>query len=77
MFGKNTEEDRKKLQSELEDIPNLFKSLIKEKRPSVDIDKISTGEYWLATKAKELNLVDDLLTSDEYLIKLLAQGGYK
>ena len=74
MFGKNTEEDRKKLQSELEDIHNLFKSLIKDKRPSIDIDKISTGEYWLATKAKELNLVDDLMTSDEYLMKLHESG---
>ena len=74
MFGKNTKEDRKKLQSELEDIHNLFKSLIKEKRPSIDIDKISTGEYWLATKAKELNLVDALMTSDEYLMKLHESG---
>ena len=74
MFGKNTDEDRKKLQSELGDIHNQFKALIKGQRPSIDIEKISTGEYWLAEKAKELNLVDELMTSDEYLIKLHELG---
>ena len=74
MFGKNTDEDRRKLQLELEEIHNQFKSLIKKQRPSVDIEKISTGEYWLAEKAKELKLVDDLMTSDEYLMNLHESG---
>lgn len=74
MFGKNTDEDRQKLQLELEGIHSQFKSLIKKQRPNVDIEKISTGEYWLAEKAKELQLVDDLMTSDEYLINLHESG---
>ena len=74
MFGKNTDEDRRKLKLELEEIHNQFKSLIKKQRPSVDIEKISTGEYWLAEKAKELKLVDDLMTSDEYLMNLHESG---
>ncbi len=32
------------------------------------------GEYWLAEKAKELKLVDDLMTSDEYLMNLHESG---
>ena len=74
MFGKNTEEDRQKLQLELEEIHSQFKSLIKKQRPNIDIEKISTGEYWLAEKAKELKLVDDLMTSDEYLMNLHESG---
>ena len=74
MFGQNTDEGRKKLQLELEAIHNQFKSLIKTHRPGIDIEKISTGEFWLAEKAKELNLVDDLMTSDEYLMILNESG---
>ena len=74
MFGKNTEEDRQKLQTELEEIHDLFKSLIKAKRPKIDIDKVATGEYWLATKAKQLGLVDELMTSDDYLMNLYEKG---
>ena len=70
MFGKNTEQDRQKLKTELEEIHYLFKSLVKSKRPQIDIDKVATGEYWLATKAKESGLVDELMTSDDYLMAL-------
>ena len=70
MFGKNTEEDRQKLQAELEEIHHLFKSLIKAKRAKIDIDKVATGEYWLGTRAQQLGLVDELMTSDDYLMSL-------
>ncbi len=70
MFGKNTDEDRQKLRAELEEMHYLFKSLIKTKRPEIDIDKVATGEYWLGTKAKQLGLVDELMTSDDYLMSL-------
>jgi len=74
MFGKNTDENRQKLQVELEEIHSQFKTLVKKQRPSIDIEKISNGEYWLAEKAKELKLVDDLMTSDEYLMDLHESG---
>jgi serine protease SohB len=31
--------------------------------------KVATGEYWHGTRALELGLVDDLCTSDEYLLR--------
>ena len=74
MFGNNTEEDREKLKLELESIHKQFKCLIKTQRPTIDIEKISTGEYWLGEKAKELKLVDDLMTSEEYLMSLYESG---
>jgi len=70
IFGKNTEEGRKKVQEELDQIHSVFKSLIKSKRPNIDIEKISTGEFWLGTKAKELGLVDNIMTSTDYLTSL-------
>ncbi|WPX97480.1 protease SohB [Candidatus Bandiella euplotis] len=74
MFGKNTDEDRKKLQEEITQVHNQFKDLVKKERPAIDLNKISTGEYWLAEKAKELKLVDELMTSDEYLMSLYESG---
>ena len=67
LFGENTDKDRQKMKEELEDIHHLFKEFIRENRPQIDIEKIATGEHWYGKKALELNLVDDLMTSDDYL----------
>ena len=69
MFGHNTEEGRQKLQEEIEDIHQRFKELIKEHRPQLDIQRVATGEYWLGKQAAELNLVDEIKTSDDYLFE--------
>lgn len=69
MFGENTDKTRQKFKEELEEVHILFKDFIQQHRPIVDIDRISTGEHWLATRALELNLVDELKTSDDYLLE--------
>ena len=68
MFGENTDKDRKKMQADLNDTHELFKEFVTTHRPQVDMDKVGTGEYWFATRAKNLNLVDELQTSDQYLV---------
>ena len=70
MFGKNTDADRKKLQSDLDDIHFMFKNFIKERRSHLNIEEVATGEFWLAAQAKDLGLVDELMTSDDYLMQL-------
>ena len=66
-FSEVTEEGKQKMQDDLTAIHEAFKSLIKEGRPDVDIENIATGEYWLASQAKEKGLVDEIMTSDDYL----------
>ncbi|MCH8542805.1 MAG: protease SohB [Alcanivorax sp.] len=68
MFGKNTDQDREKFQEELEDTHVLFKDFVREHRRNLDIDQIATGEHWFGIRAKEIGLVDELQTSDEYLL---------
>lgn len=68
MFGENTNEGRQKLKIEIEEVHDLFKKLISEHRPHIDINKVATGEHWLGLQALELKLVDDIQTSDEYLL---------
>jgi len=36
-------------------------------RPNLDMKEVGTGQYWYGSRAKELGLVDDIMTSDDYL----------
>ena len=38
-------------------------------RPQVDVEQIATGEHWYGVRALELKLVDELRTSDDFLIE--------
>jgi len=67
MFGENTDEDRAKLKEELEDVHALFKDMVKQYRPDLDLEKVATGEHWYGTRALKLGLADELRTSDEVL----------
>jgi len=69
MFGDNTGEAKAKFREEIEDIHALFKDFIVQHRPDVDIVKVATGESWPGTRALERNLVDELKTSDDYLLE--------
>ncbi len=68
MFGKNTEEHREKTREELEDVHELFKSAVSSNRPELDMDTVATGEHWYGTRALELGLIDELGSSDDYLM---------
>jgi serine protease SohB len=70
LFGHNTEEDREKMKEEIEVIHNLFKLSILKYRPDMDIQKVATGEHWLGLEAQTLQLVDEIMTSDDYLMSL-------
>jgi serine protease SohB len=70
IFGENTHKGRAKMQEELEDIHTHFKDYIQHYRPQLDLAKVATGEYWLASQALELELVDGISTSDDYLMGL-------
>lgn len=67
LFGENDDKDREKFQEELEDTHELFKDFIEDNREQVDIEKIATGEHWYGKRALDLQLVDELITSDDYL----------
>lgn len=74
IFGENTEKGREKMQEDLEEIHVFFKDFITQNRPQVNIQQVATGEHWLASKALEFKLVDDLMTSDDYLLKSSQQA---
>ncbi len=66
-LGENTEEGREKFKEDLEAVQTLFRNHVFMYRGQLDIDKVSTGEHWLAKDAIDLGLIDMLKTSDDYL----------
>ncbi|MDP5132994.1 MAG: protease SohB [Paraglaciecola sp.] len=69
MFGENNEQGREKFKEELEEVHQMFKGFVQEHRPELDISKVATGEYWYGSRALELGLVDEIQTSDDYLLR--------
>ena len=68
VLGRNTDEDRRKLDEQIQDTHALFKEFVAQNRPQVDIARVATGEYWYGARALELNLVYELRTSDDLLL---------
>ena len=67
-FSPITEEGEEHFRKNLDVVHDIFKNHIQKHR-DVDLEKVATGEYWLAvdSKEKELNLVDRLALSDEVI----------
>ncbi|HEX2809467.1 MAG TPA: protease SohB [Kineosporiaceae bacterium] len=69
-YGRTTDADRAKLTEEIEDVHALFKEFVAVNRPQVDLPTVATGEIWYGSRALDLHLVDELTTSDDYLLSL-------
>ncbi len=67
VFGENTDKGREKFQQDLELTHDLFKEFVARFRPQLAIAEVATGEVWLGQAALGRQLVDELMTSDEYL----------
>ena len=52
----------------------LFKGFVSQNRPTVDIDKVATGETWFGPDAVAQGLVDKLVTVDEVLLERVEAG---
>jgi serine protease SohB len=68
MFGENTDKDREKFKQDIDDTHELFKDFVARHRPALNIGAVATGEHWYGARALALNLVDELRTSDDYLL---------
>ncbi len=71
IFGENTDKGRDKFQQEVDSTHGLFKEFVQTHRQDIELEKVATGEYWFATDALNLGLVDELSTSDDYILSLL------
>jgi serine protease SohB len=68
VFAEITPGGEAHFQERLHDTHKLFKNFVHQFRPQVDLAKVATGDYWFGEEAKLLGLVDELKTSDDYLL---------
>lgn len=68
IFGENTDEGRQKFIEDIERIHGQFKHYVSERRPQLDIEQVATGEIWSGQDTLDMNLADQLSTSDQYMI---------
>lgn len=69
IFGENTKAGREKLQEEVNEMHALFKNFVKTNRTIVPIETVATGEHWFAMQTLDKKLIDQLQTSDDYLMQ--------
>ena len=69
LLGEITAQGEKKFLEQLEDTHVLFKDFVTQNRPQADMKSLGTGEHWYGERAVKLNLVDKIMTSDDYLLE--------
>jgi serine protease SohB len=74
LFGETTEAGRAKQQEEVETAHQLFKAFLKTYRPVLDVEQVASGEHWFGSDALARKLVDELRTSDDYLMDACAEA---
>lgn len=70
LLGEITPNGEKKFKEQLESTHVLFKDFVSRLRPQLDLHQVATGEYWYGEQALKLGLIDEIKTSDEYLMNL-------
>ncbi|KAL7531874.1 hypothetical protein ACHAXR_005136 [Thalassiosira sp. AJA248-18] len=78
-LGEVTQEELKMAQDDADVIHEAFQQWVMESRPDVVvskewIEKVCTGSVFLGKEARELGLVDRVVTSDEYVAERIAAG---
>lgn len=73
MLGEITEKGRQKFTDQIEDTHKLFKEFVANCRPQLQLEKVATGEHWYGERALDLNLIDEIKTSDEWLIEKMKE----
>lgn len=74
MFGHNSAKAKDKFQSDLEDTHELFKDHVSQYRNNLNVEAVATGDIWYGQQALENGLIDQIGTSDQYLVDACEQS---
>jgi serine protease SohB len=73
VLGEITPQKEQKFLERIQDTHQLFKQFVLNHRPQLDLNLVATGDYWFGEEALKLGLVDQLRTSDDYLLRKVAE----
>ena len=76
LVGEITKEGKRTTQLMIDDTHRAFKDHVSNSRPVLknNIDRVANGNVWLGVDALELNLIDAIKTSDEYIEEKIRDG---
>lgn len=69
VLGENTPKGRQKFQEKIEATHTLFKDFVGRYRPQLKLEDVANGDYWYGTEALKLKLIDEIMSSDEYILR--------
>ena len=69
LFGEITSEGRAHFREKIDAMHVAFRNFVAARRPGLDIEAVGNGDHWLASEGKALGLVDELMTSEDYLLR--------
>ncbi len=69
LLGEITPKGEEKFKEQLEETHQLFKHFVSRFREKLSLEKVATGEHWYGEQALSLGLVDEILTSDDFLLR--------
>lgn len=70
ILGPITEKGKQKFQEKMETTHQLFKDFVKSHRPQIQLDQVANGDHWYGREAVDLGLVDQILSSDDYIFNM-------
>jgi serine protease SohB len=78
MFGPVSSKDVERESRRLGKVHEVFKEMVVDARPALKpfVDKVTDGSVFLGQEALALQLVDSVMTSDEYIFERI-QAGYR
>jgi len=75
-FNEMSEDEKEHMQRHIDSFHEEFRVHVRKWRGDViqDYETATSGAYWTGKQAKELGLVDEILTSDEYIARKIRSG---
>jgi serine protease SohB len=74
IFGNVTDDEKKNVDEIINYTFDNFKNIVKTSRTNIDLDKVSTAKVWYSNDALELNLIDKIVSFNEYINSLNEDG---
>jgi len=74
VFGEITEEEKQNVNDMIDYTFTNFKNIVIKGRPNIDIDLVSNAKVWYGEDAYKMKLVDEIISYNEFIHKLLNSG---